>query len=164
MPGLSIGEMRDSLIDNWSWKHFGSAIPAVLSLAFVSHPCKPKPAAVESCPCNSENRAYNKDFLWDLEKTILKAASITLISLAVVSRPVNAHQSLTIRPALITSEARFTLPAFIPITKSDMRNNFFSSQNGKLTTSGICNKLLNSSWSCLLVRGCTSPPWFVMAQ
>ena len=38
------------------------------------------------------------------KKIILNAASITLISVAVFSRPENAHQSLTIRPALITSE------------------------------------------------------------
>jgi hypothetical protein len=41
----------------------------------------------------------------------LKMASITLISIAVVSNPVNAHQSLTTRPAPITSEPRFTVPA-----------------------------------------------------
>lgn len=41
----------------------------------------------------------------------LKMASITLISIAVVSKPVNAHQSLTTRPAPITSEPRLTVPA-----------------------------------------------------
>ena len=42
----------------------------------------------------------------------LNVASITLISVAVVSRPVNAHQSLTTRPAPITSEPRLTVPAW----------------------------------------------------
>ena len=41
----------------------------------------------------------------------LNVASMTLISVAVVSRPVNAHQSLTTRPAPITSEPRLTVPA-----------------------------------------------------
>jgi len=42
---------------------------------------------------------------------VLKAASMTLISVAVVSRPVNAHQSLTTSPAPTTSEPRLTVPA-----------------------------------------------------
>jgi hypothetical protein len=37
---------------------------------------------------------------------------MTLISVAVVSRPVNAHQSFTTRPAPITSDPRFTVPAY----------------------------------------------------
>lgn len=37
---------------------------------------------------------------------------MTLISVAVVSRPVKAHQSLTTRPAPMTSEPRLTVPAF----------------------------------------------------
>jgi hypothetical protein len=36
---------------------------------------------------------------------------MTLISVAVVSRPVNAHQSLTTNPAPMTSDPRFTVPA-----------------------------------------------------
>ena len=36
---------------------------------------------------------------------------MTLISVAVVSIPVNAHQSLTTRPEPITSDPRFTVPA-----------------------------------------------------
>lgn len=44
---------------------------------------------------------------WD----VLNAASITLISVAVVSRPVKAAQSLTTRPAPMTSEPRLTVPA-----------------------------------------------------
>jgi hypothetical protein len=36
---------------------------------------------------------------------------MTLISVAVVSSPVKAHQSLTTRPAPMTSEPRFTVPA-----------------------------------------------------
>lgn len=43
---------------------------------------------------------------------VLKAASMTLISVAVVSSPVNAHQSFTTRPAPITSDPRFTVPAY----------------------------------------------------
>lgn len=42
---------------------------------------------------------------------LLNAASITLISVAVVSSPVNAHQSLTTRPPPITSEPRLIVPA-----------------------------------------------------
>jgi hypothetical protein len=41
----------------------------------------------------------------------LKVASMTLISVAVVSMPVNAHQSFTTIPAPMTSEPRFTVPA-----------------------------------------------------
>jgi hypothetical protein len=44
---------------------------------------------------------------------VLKAASMTLISVAVVSSPVKAHQSLTTRPAPMTSEPRFTVPAYV---------------------------------------------------
>lgn len=43
---------------------------------------------------------------------VLNVASITLISVAVVSIPVNAHQSFTTRPAPITSAPRFTVPAY----------------------------------------------------
>ena len=47
------------------------------------------------------------------KRNSLKAASITLISVAVVSSPVKAHQSLTTKPAPITSDPRFTVPAFL---------------------------------------------------
>ena len=46
------------------------------------------------------------------KKYALNAASMTLISVAVVSSPVNAHQSFTTRPAPKTSDPRFTVPAF----------------------------------------------------
>jgi hypothetical protein len=46
------------------------------------------------------------------EKNGLNAASITLISVAVVSSPVNAHQSFTTNPAPITSDPRLTVPAY----------------------------------------------------
>jgi len=42
---------------------------------------------------------------------VLKVASITLISVAVVSKPVNAHQSFTTSPAPMTSDPRLTVPA-----------------------------------------------------
>jgi hypothetical protein len=42
----------------------------------------------------------------------LNVASMTLISVAVVSRPVKAHQSLTTSPAPITSDPRLTVPAY----------------------------------------------------
>lgn len=50
--------------------------------------------------------------MWKNEQmNALKVASITLISVAVVSRPVNAHQSFTTRPAPMTSDPRLTVPA-----------------------------------------------------
>jgi hypothetical protein len=53
------------------------------------------PILLVSCPCS------------------LNAASITEISVAVVSIPVKAHQSLTTIPAPITSDPRFTVPAWL---------------------------------------------------
>ena len=52
-------------------------------------------------------------------KDVLKAASITLISVAVVSSPVKAHQSLTTRPAPTTSEPRLTVPALAFVRQSE---------------------------------------------
>jgi hypothetical protein len=42
----------------------------------------------------------------------LNVASITLVSVAVVSIPVKAHQSLTTSPAPMTSDPRLTVPAW----------------------------------------------------
>ena len=69
--------------------------------------------AVESCPCSSAIgliRSSEKKI--KEEDNALNAASITLISVAVVSSPVKAHQSFTIKPAPMTSEPRFTVPAY----------------------------------------------------
>ena len=70
--------------------------------------------AAEFCPCSSKKsvRLFSKKKTPGEMQNSLKAASITLISVAVVSSPVNAHQSLTTKPAPITSEPRFTVPAF----------------------------------------------------
>jgi len=65
-----------------------------------------------------------------------KAASMTEISVAVVSMPVNAAQSLTTRPAPITSDPRLIVPA----------------------TSGTCSSDESSSWLAAGVFGCTSAP------
>ena len=66
--------------------------------------------AVESCPCNSE--IENKGPIEEKQnRYALNVASITLISVAVVSRPVNAHQSFTTSPAPNTSDPRLTVPA-----------------------------------------------------
>jgi len=48
-------------------------------------------------------------------RNVLNAASMTLISVAVVSIPVNAHQSFTTMPAPMTSEPRLTVPAYTEI-------------------------------------------------
>lgn len=45
------------------------------------------------------------------ESLNLKTLSMTDSSVLVVSRPQNAHQSLTTIPAAITSLPRFTVPA-----------------------------------------------------
>lgn len=63
----------------------------------------------------------------------LKIFSITEISVAVVSRPQNATQSLTTRPAPITSLPRLIVPA----------------------TKGTWRREDNSSWSSTLVLGWT---------
>jgi hypothetical protein len=70
--------------------------------------------AVESRPCSSA-RDGRKVTTEKAKRIIdiLNVASITLTSVAVVSRPVNAHQSLTTRPAPMTSEPRLTVPAYI---------------------------------------------------
>ena len=47
-----------------------------------------------------------------MSEFVLNVASMTLISVAVVSNPVKAHQSFTTKPAPITSEPRFTVPAY----------------------------------------------------
>jgi hypothetical protein len=65
-----------------------------------------------------------------------KVASMTETSVAVVSNPVKAHQSLTTRPAPITSEPRLTVPA----------------------TRGIWSREESSSSSDREVLGWTSPP------
>lgn len=67
--------------------------------------------AEDVCPCSSGQAVSKSDRRQ--EGIILNAASITLISVAVVSSPVNAHQSLTTRPAPMTSEPRLTVPAFM---------------------------------------------------
>ena len=72
----------------------------------------------------------------------LKIDSTTDSSVAVVSTPQNAAQSLTIMPAPTTSLPRFTVPA----------------------TRGTCSREESSSMSSMEVLGCTSPPWFVKAQ
>mmetsp|Transcript_5787 Transcript_5787/g.19485 ORF Transcript_5787/g.19485 Transcript_5787/m.19485 type:complete len:240 (-) Transcript_5787:148-867(-) len=66
----------------------------------------------------------------------LKMDSTTCISVAVVSRPQNAHQSLTTMPAPITSEPRFKVPA----------------------TTGSCSSADSSSWSSTGVFGWTRQP------
>ena len=66
----------------------------------------------------------------------LKMDSTTLSSVAVVSRPVTAIQSLTTIPAPTTGEPLLTEPA----------------------TRGTCSSELNSSWSWMLVLGWTIPP------
>ena len=80
--------------------------------------------AVDSWPCN------------------LNIASITLISVEVVSWPQNAVQSLTTKPAPKTSAPLLTVPA----------------------AKGTCNKEDNSSWSWIEVLGWTNPPWFDKEQ
>lgn len=68
--------------------------------------------AVESCPCNSIECSVKNDLVTSEKKVYaLKIASMILISVAVVSRPVNAHQSFTTIPAPMTSDPRFTVPA-----------------------------------------------------
>jgi hypothetical protein len=68
-----------------------------------------------------------------------KVASITLTSVAVVSKPVKAHQSLTTKPAPITSDPRLTVPA----------------------TRGIWSRDESSSSSDREVLGWTRPPWLL---
>lgn len=69
--------------------------------------------AVDVWPCSSARAvSQSMPYEWISEKYELKVASITLISVAVVSSPVNAHQSLTTNPAPITSDPRLTVPAY----------------------------------------------------
>ena len=71
--------------------------------------------AVELCPCSSTVARPSGSARSEQEerkKYALNAASMTLISVAVVSSPVKAHQSFTTRPAPKTSDPRFTVPAF----------------------------------------------------
>ena len=99
-----------------------------------------------------------------MKRDALKVASITLISVAVVSKPVKAHQSFTTRPAPITSEPRFTVPACHINEKQTMHIVSITFQSPSkvmdyvLTTRGTWSKLLSSSWSWTLVFGCTRAP------
>lgn len=80
--------------------------------------------ADDVCPCSSVRMVSEMEM--ERNGDILKAASITLISVAVVSSPVNAHQSLTTRPAPMTSEPRLTVPAYLLVRhmgSRDDRNN-----------------------------------------
>jgi hypothetical protein len=67
--------------------------------------------AADVWPCSSAARVSDAEEEGEEGEGALKAASMTLISVAVVSSPVKAHQSLTTRPAPMTSEPRFTVPA-----------------------------------------------------
>lgn len=66
-----------------------------------------------------------------------KTLSMTLSSVAVVSRPVTASQSLTTMPAPTTLEPRLREPA----------------------TRGTWRSEDSSSWSWIEVLGWTRPPW-----
>lgn len=67
--------------------------------------------AAEFCPCSSTSMKFKEKSGRKKKDDELNVASMTLISVAVVSRPVNAHQSFTTRPAPMTSEPRLTVPA-----------------------------------------------------
>ena len=90
---------------------------------------------------------------------VLKVASITEISVAVVSNPAKAHQSLTTSPAPITSDPRFTVPACQGDAVVVSRNVRESARTHLLTTSGTWRSEESSSCSEREVLGCTSPPY-----
>lgn len=72
----------------------------------------------------------------------LNILSTTWTSVAVDSRPQNAAQSFTTKPAPITSEPLLIVPAH----------------------NGTCNKFDNSSSCYTVVCGCTNPPLLLITQ
>jgi hypothetical protein len=91
--------------------------------------------AADVWPWRPVQRSADSHVRWPIDSR--KVASMTDTSVAVVSSPVKAHQSLTTRPAPMTSDPRLTVPA----------------------TKGICRSDESSSCSERDVLGWTRPPY-----